>query len=392
MAKSAGKRQSIRTIGIVAPGRMEHALSLIAGVARHNSTWMVTNIKGPAASLGHRHLSMLKGSGVNGLVCDASALSIAHPNLGEKPVVWVFGDPDTAPTPQVLVDDEAVGRMAAEHLLEQGFRVFGYLGRTAHAFSARRLAGFRKGLSLAQCECVELEGAFNSGQRWTQSPSFDRQMLVGLLARLPRPVGVLAATDELAVRLVHALQEMGFAIPGDVAVMGSENLATYCEFTPPTITSIDLNVTTMGSRAGELMDRLLSGESVKGERIVVQPAGVIVRQSTQYEPAEDSAMSVALRYLRATPPEMLDLSEMYALTPASRRTLERRFQDRLGRTPAEEVRRLHMSHARQLLRTTDLTLSEIAVRCGYEHASHFCRAFKRENDMTPTEYRQRQRS
>jgi LacI family transcriptional regulator len=72
----------------------------------------------------------------------------------------------------------------------------------------------------------------------------------------------------------------------------------------------------------------------------------------------------------------------------SRRALEQRFQKALGRTPKEEILRLQIDRAKQLLRETTLRIEQIAGKSGFASFKYFARAFRRETGQTPRVYRQ----
>ena len=77
--------------------------------------------------------------------------------------------------------------------------------------------------------------------------------------------------------------------------------------------------------------------------------------------------------------------------PVSRRMLEARFSKLIGRSPHEEIDRVRLSRVKDLLRETDLSLSEISVRAGYEHMEYLSVVFKKKFGMPPREYRSRYR-
>lgn len=79
------------------------------------------------------------------------------------------------------------------------------------------------------------------------------------------------------------------------------------------------------------------------------------------------------------------------IVPVSRRQLERKFREHLGRSPLQEIRRAHLNKAKALLVGTDATLQEIADRSGFGNMYHLCRIFKRETGDTPITYRRKQR-
>ncbi|MCG8402849.1 MAG: helix-turn-helix transcriptional regulator, partial [Firmicutes bacterium] len=71
----------------------------------------------------------------------------------------------------------------------------------------------------------------------------------------------------------------------------------------------------------------------------------------------------------------------------SRRQLERKFRDWLGRTPAEEIRRLRLARVRELLAETDLSVAEIAKASGFSSLEYMSTAFKSATGLTPLRYR-----
>ena len=66
----------------------------------------------------------------------------------------------------------------------------------------------------------------------------------------------------------------------------------------------------------------------------------------------------------------------------------RRFKRYTGKTPKEYQMACRMERATALLVGSDLSLSEIAARCGFASHSFFSKTFRRLYGITPTEYRQ----
>ena len=73
-------------------------------------------------------------------------------------------------------------------------------------------------------------------------------------------------------------------------------------------------------------------------------------------------------------------------------TLERRFREHLRLSPRAFLAQMRLSQACQLLRDTPLNMQEIALECGYESPAAFSRAFRREMERSPSEFRQEVRS
>ena len=69
------------------------------------------------------------------------------------------------------------------------------------------------------------------------------------------------------------------------------------------------------------------------------------------------------------------------------RTLNRRFKNALGQTPLEYLQEIRINIAKDLLKTSNLSISEIADKIGYEDTGYFTRLFKKHLAITPNGYR-----
>lgn len=114
-----------------------------------------------------------------------------------------------------------------------------------------------------------------------------------------------------------------------------------------------------------------------------------MRESTQPRHLVDDRLSAAVRYIQEHWAEPFNVSDLLEAVPSSRRSLERLFQTHLGRSPAEEIRRVQINHIKWLLMEGRISLSEIATTAGFSSFSNFASAFRREVGMTASEYRKR---
>lgn len=84
----------------------------------------------------------------------------------------------------------------------------------------------------------------------------------------------------------------------------------------------------------------------------------------------------------------IPVSDFSAETGCSRRHIERLFLANTGKTPGEYYRGMRLNHARNLLTTTDLPLSDIAFTCGFGSVSNFSRSFRSRFGFAPTKLKQ----
>ena len=95
-------------------------------------------------------------------------------------------------------------------------------------------------------------------------------------------------------------------------------------------------------------------------------------------------LQLYMREKLSAPISMLDFAHRYNL---SERTLSRRFQRATGTTPWQYLLTVRMSEAASLLRSTNLSVTQVATEVGITDSAHFARQFKRANQLTPTQYR-----
>ncbi len=207
------------------------------------------------------------------------------------------------------------------------------------------------------------------------------------LRELPKPVGLWVMNDRYAQVLARVCAEEGIEIPDRIALLGSENDRALCELTNPPLSSVDQNGVRIGYRAAGLLDRLMRGEPVRPGIRRVRPRGVFVRQSTNMLAVEDDRVAEAVRHIRSHVGEGLDVDDVVAHVPSSRRALEMAFKRHLGHGIAEEIVRSRVERAKRLLRDTDLSMVEIALAAGFASRTTMSAVFKRRAGVSPSSYR-----
>jgi LacI family transcriptional regulator len=180
-------------------------------------------------------------------------------------------------------------------------------------------------------------------------------------------------------------------VPDEVAVVGVDDDELICELSNPPLSSIAPDTYRTGYEAAALLDRMMSGEHVKAAPHLLPPLGVSPRASSDVLAIEDEEVSSAVRFIREHACEGIDVNDVMAQVPLSRRVLESRFKKLLGRSPHEEIDRVQMTRARELLRSTDLSLVQVAEKVGFPHAEYLSVVFKKRVGQTPREYRRQHR-
>ena len=188
----------------------------------------------------------------------------------------------------VGIDDRGGAASAARHLLDLGHTRLGVVAmpliedewegtadqdrqdRAHYRASCERLRGYRE----------VVEGA---GQPWSAVPVEERvpygrdagrRAAAALLARRPRPTALLAMSDELALGAVAAAADAGLSVPGDVAIVGFDDVPAAAD-AHPALTTVRQPHREKGRRAAELL--LRPGVAGDEHRL---PVELIVRAST----------------------------------------------------------------------------------------------------------------
>lgn len=302
-------------------------------------------------------------------------------------VVRCSGSADPRETPTVSMDDRALGAMAAEHLLDCRLEHFGFYGRVPSPVSQNRYAGFCQTVQDRGFVCSDAEVGWPTSlevRSHTHLPA-----LMKWLEQLPKPVGIMCVDDSAAHDLASVCLQAKLSVPDRVAIIGVNNDDLLCESAWPPISSIDCDYSRAGYLAAAMLDRLMRGEKLaEAERAVrLAPLGVVRRQSTDLLAIADANVAEAVQYIREHACKPCSVEEVLRAVPVNRRWLERQFQKNLGRNPHDEIMRVRVETAKRMLLRPELTLEEIADRCGFASNQNFGRAFRQRTGTTPAVYR-----
>jgi LacI family transcriptional regulator len=286
--------------------------------------------------------------------------------------------------PFVGMDNASIGRSVADHFFERGYRQFAAYSLRTERFFIERVQNFVRCIESYGCQCHELpEKLSDSVTDWEKS----QQRLIKWLSLLPKPVGIFAANDQLGVRLLAACQRAGVAVPEEVAVVGAENEETLCSFATPSLTSVRFDGQTVGYKAAELLERMMTGKSIKRREILIPPKDIVVRASSHELVINDRLVANAVRLIRENARTDMNVELLCRKLNVSRSTLDRRMRATLKRSPKEEISRIRFREVERLLIETDLTMETIAELTGFTHSHYLQAAFKQIYGETPGRFR-----
>lgn len=289
--------------------------------------------------------------------------------------------------PPVWQDDRAAGRITARYFHAKGFRDLAFVGYKGHGYSTERQAGFEAQANELEVRCHLFlrdasSGRSNSGKNWAAR----QRLLTDWLSALPKPIGIMACHDGVGAELIDACRSAGIAVPEDVAIVGVEDDDLICFTTQPHLSSVRMPNEAIGYHAALHIDSLLTGRPT--EQVILQPVGVITRESSDLVATEDLIVSQAVKFIQANLSEPIQVETVLEELGVSQSQLERRFRAVLGRSPLAEIRRQRIEHAKLLLAETRLPMTRIAQLCGFNSAVRFSMVFRELAGQTPSAYRE----
>jgi LacI family transcriptional regulator, galactose operon repressor len=285
---------------------------------------------------------------------------------------------------EISSDPNEVSRLAAEHLLDRRLAHFAYVGSDDHGWSKRREKSFHGYL---------LQRGFEPHIYPTPKRSRDRvwEREQGLMARwiskLPTPIGLFACDDDRGREVLEVCGLLGLNVPEDIAVIGVDNDEVFCELADPPLSSVSLNAETAGYRAAALLDAMMRGRVRKRQRIIVDALGVVTRRSTDIVAVDDEDIVAALQFIRHEQGRGISVDDVVEKVAVSRRHLEIRFRDTIGRSILEEIQLVRLDRARRLLAETTYPISKVADLAGFGSTGYFIQFFQRRVGKTPRKYR-----
>lgn len=307
--------------------------------------------------------------------CPAVSLSLNHPEL-DIPRVGIANDP--------------AGRLAAEHLLERGFRSFAFYDRRGQHAGELRYRAF----------AAALESTGHTVSHWVAQPDSQakvpwigrQRFLESELRQIEKPCGIFASDDFAGVEVIEACQSLGLDIPHDIGVLGMLDIPLFRQSTTIALSSITVNFDEHTRIACDLLDRLMHGQAPPDEPILIAPTGLAVRRSTDVIAAKTPGVAKAVRYMMQHYAQTLDVPKIVEASGMSQTRLYEAFREDVGQAPAAVLTRIRLEKAKRQLKDTSATLEVVSANCGFGDRINLYRLFKQHVGMSPGQYRKQVRT
>lgn len=219
-----------------------------------------------------RYLSRLSGTLVDGAVLVTPTIVDVHYGT---PIVAV--DPHAGPSelPTIESDNVHGAELATKHLLELGHRRIAMLtGRPDLQSAQLRERGYRQAMTAAGVH-IDEELIQVGGYDTATSAESARK----LLTSVDPPTAIFAANDVTAIATADVAREVGASVPGDLSIVGFDNVPESAMSEPP-LTTVSQPIREMGRRAIDLLIGLVEREPPEAIRVTL-PTTLVIRRSTR---------------------------------------------------------------------------------------------------------------
>lgn len=297
------RRGRAGAVGVLYSDRLSYAFADPAAVEFLRGVSVATEDAGlglllvPGSSMADRNPRAVGEAVVDGFViyCMAEDDPLAAAALERRSPAVLVDRPAVAGTPSVGIDDVGAAREAAEYVIG--------LGHASLAVISFELApgaegGFVEEWRRDEATYLPTRSRFEgyasaveeAGLSWGDVPIYEcaenapelgKAAARALLARRPRPTALLCLSDQLALGALEAAREMGIGVPGDLSVVGFDDVPAAARSEPP-LTTVNQSHMEKGLRAGRMLIAQLRGEEPPASEIL--PTRLVVRGSTARPP------------------------------------------------------------------------------------------------------------
>ena len=385
---SAGTKNRVLEIGVLVETDNSWGRSVVKGVADYANKFGPWNllIDPRDHSQGWSLPDRWRGNGIIARVSTPLHLEeIARTGLPAVNVDNVYESQEGVG--QVTTDEHAWAKMALEHFRERGFVHFAYFAPPSHEYSKKGAQAFYAAVTERGHDCHIYRPGYRGGRRISRDEEHNR--IHRWLNQLQKPVAILAVDARRGRQLTEICSLEKIRVPDEVAILAGDTDEFLCDLSSPPLSSIAVASQRIGHEAAALLDRMMHAPSAFEQPILIPPVRVVSKQSTDVLAIEDPMIVQALRFIQTHAFRGIGVEDVLREVPVSRRYLELQFKRRIGRLPAEEIRRLRLERGRELLTQSDLSVEAVSAACGYAGATQFGVAFRKQFGSTPLAFRRK---
>ncbi len=301
---------------------------------------------------------------------------ISHVAFGRVPVVYMDRTPlSDDPRLDVVQDYEENGQIAARELIQPELMGYAYVGykKKTHWSQARGRA-FCEAIRLNGKDCRIFDESNANGDRLKHLEHW----LIGL----KKPIGIFTANDLTANEVLTICKRNQISIPGDISLLGIDNVTEICEKATPKISSLASDFEQGGWLCADLLLERMAKPNMRKALRKYPTLGVVTRASTCKTHGFNKQILRAINAIRARACDGISVDDVATSMGCSRRMAEMRFHQATHMTIKKAITDTRLDRAKVLLKDKNLPLSRIATKCGYGTENAFRIAFKKKFGLT----------
>ncbi len=356
----------------------------VAEVARENG-WQLNCAKSSSHSEGI--LSNWKGDGCIALLNRPQTLDYFRTH--KMPLVDLGLGDHTLPVTRVVTDNDAIGRLAAEHFRDHGYK-------DVFALTAEGIKMYEERLQ-AFITHMEADGGnvtvFDSAGRRESKVMKELHNLALTRGRKVEElsVGFFAFQDTAAAEMISICLKNNLRVPENIAVLGVDNDDLVNQGLSVQLSSVDSDQEGLGRAAGRALQKLLASNSTASSGSIVRhpPKGVVSRLSTDSYAVANPLVANALHWIKNHFYDGIQATDVAEAMGVTQQGLQKAFANCYSKSPGQEIRYQRTHAVAHLLQTTEANLDEIAKNCGYYSVNSLINSFRAEHGTTPGNYRKR---
>ena len=359
----------------------------VAQVARE-AGWQLNCPKDPVTNEGF--LKDWKGDGCIALLQCTDTLEYFRTH--KIPLVDLGLGEHKLPIPRVVTDNREIGRLAAEHFRDHGYREVFALGPGNVRMYQERLEALQEFMHKDGGSVTVLQSSENMQPGVIHELKQIAEQRGNRLEELS--LGFFAYQDNMAAEMISLCLRNELRVPENMAVLGADNDDLVNAGLTVGLSSIETDQEGLGKAAANVLRDLLEHPARKPKAALIRhaPTEVITRRSTDCYAVRNPLVSDALHWIQNnfhTGIQATDVAEAMGVTQQG---LQKAFAANYTRTPGQEIRHQRIQAVAHLLSCTEAKLEDIAENCGFYSVDTLINSFRIAFGTTPGKYRKMKRA
>ncbi|NLX26118.1 MAG: substrate-binding domain-containing protein [Lentisphaerae bacterium] len=359
----------------------------VAKVARE-AGWQLNCPKDPTANGGI--LNRWKGDGCIALLQCRDTLEYFRTH--KIPVVDMGLGNHHLPIPRVVTDNRQIGRLAAEHFRDHGYREVFALNPANVPMYRERFNAIKDYMEADGGTVVELE---TEETRLPELISELKEIAQRRGNRLEElSLGFFAYHDNMAAQIISLCLQNELRVPENIAVLGVDNDDLINAGLTISLSSIDTDQEGLGRQAALLLRHMLDDTTFTPHEDTLirhSPKNVVVRSSTDCYAVRNPLVADALHWIKHNFHKGIQAADIAEAMGVTQQGLQKAFSTNYSRSPGQEIRHQRIQTVAHLLGSTNAGLQDIAKNCGFNSVDTLISSFRREFNTTPGQYRKQRR-